>query len=97
MRIGAEKDICKSKEVTGEWRKLHIEELNNLYSSTNICVIKSRRMRWTGHVARMGERRGVYRVLVGETEGNRTQGRTTPRREDNIKMILRKMGCGGMA
>jgi len=56
----------KKDEVTGEWRKLHNEELNNLYSSPNIVrVIKSRRMRWAGHVARMGEGRGVYRVLVG--------------------------------
>ena len=59
----------KRNEVTGEWRKLHNEELNNLYSSPNIeRVIKSRRMRWAGHVARMGEGRGVYRVLVGKPE-----------------------------
>ena len=58
--------------VTGEWRKLHNEELNDLYSSPNIFrVIKSRRVRWAGHVARMGERRGVYRVLVGKPEGKR--------------------------
>jgi len=58
-------------EVTGKWRRLHNEELNDLYSSPNIVrVIKSRRMGWTGHVARMGEERGVYRVLVGKTEGN---------------------------
>ena len=58
----------KRDKVTGEWRKLHNEALNNLYSSPNIVrVIKSRRMRWAGHVARMGEGRGVYRVLVGET------------------------------
>ena len=60
----------KSDEVTGEWRRLHNEELNDLYSSPNIVrVIKSRRMRWTGHVARMGEERGAYRVLVGKLEG----------------------------
>ena len=69
----------KRDEVTGEWRKLHNEELNDLYSSPNIVrVIKSRRMRWVGHVARMGERRGVYRVLVGKPEGKRLLGR--PRR-----------------
>ena len=57
-------------EVTGEWRKLHTEQLNNVYCSPNIVrVIKSRRMRWAGHVARMGERRGVYRFLVGKPEG----------------------------
>ena len=59
----------KRDDVTGEWRKLHNEELNDLYSSPNIVrVIKSRRMKWAGHVARMGERRGVYRVLVGKPE-----------------------------
>jgi len=59
----------KRDEVTGEWRKLHTEELNDLYCSPNIVrVIKSRIKRWVGHVARMGERRGIYRVLVGETE-----------------------------
>ena len=58
------------REVTGEWRKLHNEELNDLYSLPNIvCVVKSRRMRWAGHVARMGEDRGVHRVLVGRPEG----------------------------
>ena len=67
-------------EVTGEWRKLHNEELNDLYSSPNIVpVIKSRRMRWTGHVARMGERSGVYRGLVGKPEGKRPLGRPRPR------------------
>ena len=66
-------------EVTGEWRRLHYEELNDLYSSTNIVrVTKSKRMRWAGHVARMGEERGVYRVLVGKPEGKRSLGR--PRR-----------------
>jgi hypothetical protein len=60
-------------EVTGKWRKQHNEKLNDLYSSPNIFrVIKSRRMRWAGHVASMGERRGVYRVLVGKPEGKRT-------------------------
>ena len=63
------KFVAKRYEVTGEWRKLHYEELNDLYSSPNIDrVIKSRRMRWAGHVARMGERKGVYRVLVGKPE-----------------------------
>ena len=62
-------------EVTGEWRRLHKEELNDLYSSPNIVQeIKSRRMRWAGHVARMGEERGVYRVLVGKPEGRRPLG-----------------------
>jgi len=62
-------------EVTGEWRKLHNEELNDLYSSPNmVWVIKSRRMRWAGHVVRMGDRRGVYRVLVGKLERKRQLG-----------------------
>jgi len=66
-------------EVTGEWRRLHNEELNDLYSSPSIVrVIKSRRMKWAGHVARMGEERGVYRVLMGKPEGRRPLGR--PRR-----------------
>ena len=60
----------RSDEVSGEWRKLHNEELNDLYSLPNtVQVIKSRRMRWAGHTARMGERRGVYRVLVAKPEG----------------------------
>jgi hypothetical protein len=78
----------KRDEVTAEWRKLHNEELNDLYSSPNtVRVIKSG-MRWTGHVARMGERKGVCRVLVGKPEGKRPLGR--PRRgwKDNIKMDL---------
>ena len=87
---------AKRDEVTGEWRKLHNEELNDLYCSSNIVrVIKSRRMRWAGHVARMGERRGVYRVLVGKPEGKRPLGRPRRKREDNIKMDLQEVGCGG--
>jgi hypothetical protein len=81
-------------EVTGEWRKLYNEELNNLYSSPNIVrVIKSRRMRWVGHVARMGEERGVYRVVVGKPEGRRPLGRFSRSWENNIKMDLREVGC----
>ena len=64
-------------EVTGDWRRLHNEEINVLYSSPNIVwVIKSRRMRWVGHVVRMGEERGVYRVLVGKPDGKRPTGET---------------------
>jgi hypothetical protein len=91
-RFGSKRD-----EVTGEWRKLHNEELNVLYSSPNIVqVIKSRRMRWAGHVARMGEGRGVYRVLVGKPGGKRPLGRPRCRWEDNIKMDLQEEGCGDM-
>ena len=82
-------------EVTGEWRRLHNEELNDLYSSRNIVrVIKSRRMRWAGHVARMGEETGVYRVVVGKTEGERQLGRPRRRWVDNIRMDLQEVGCG---
>jgi len=87
----------KRDEVTGECRKLHTEELNDLYFSPNIVrVIKWRRMRWAGHVACMGERRGVYRVLVRKPEGKRPFGR--PRRgwEDDFKMNLQEVGCWGM-
>ena len=84
-------------EVTGEWKRLHNEELNVLYSSLNIVrVIKSRRMRWAGHVERMGEERGVYRVLVGKPEGKRPLGRPRPRCVDNISMDLQEVGCGYM-
>ena len=77
-------------EVTGEWRKLHNEEFRDLYSLPNIVrVVKSRRMRWMGHVAGMGKGRGVHRVLVGKPEGNRPLGRPRHRWEDNIKMDLR--------
>jgi hypothetical protein len=73
-------------EVTGDWRRLHNEELNDLYSSPNIVrVIKLRRMRWAGQVARMGEERGVYRVLVGKPEGKRPLGRRRSRWVDNIR------------
>ena len=79
--------------VTGEWRKLHDEELNDLYSSPNIVrVIKSRRLRWAGHVARMGEGRGVHKVLVGKPEGKRPLERPRRRWEDNIKMELAQDG-----
>ena len=82
-------------EVTGEWMRLHNEELNDLYSSLSIVwVIKSRRMRWTGHVARMGEERGVYRVLVGKPEGKIPLGRPRRRCVDNIRMDLQEVGCG---
>ena len=75
--------------VTGEWRKLNNEELNDLYCSPNIVrLIKSRRMRWAGHVARMEEGRGVHKVLVGKPEGKRPLGRPRRRWEDNIKMDL---------
>jgi len=84
-------------EVTGEWRRLHNEELNDLYALPNIVrVIKSRRMRWAGHVAHMVEERGVYRVLVGKPEGKRTLGKPRPRRVDNIRMDLQEVGCGYM-
>jgi hypothetical protein len=85
----------KRDEVTGDWRRLHNEELNDLYSSPNIIrVIKSRRMRWAGHVARMGEKRFAYRILVGKPEGRRPLGRLRRRWEDNIKMDLQEVGCG---
>jgi len=84
-------------DVMGEWRRLHNEELNDLYSSPNIVqVIKSRRMRWAGHVAHMGEERGVYRILVGKPERKRPLGRPRHRWVDNIRMDLREVGCGCM-
>jgi hypothetical protein len=80
-------------EVTGEWRKLHNGELNVLYCSPNIVrVIKSRRMKWTGHVARMG----LYRVLVGKPEGKKPLWRPRRRWEDDIKMKFQEVGCGSM-
>jgi len=84
----------RREEVMGEWRRLHNEELNDLYSSPNfVRVIKPRRMRLAGHVARMGEESGVYRVLVGKPEGRRPLGRPRRRWVDNIRMDLREVGC----
>jgi hypothetical protein len=85
----------KRDEVTGEWRRLHNEDLNGLYSSPNIIqVIRSRGMRWAGHVARVGENRGAYRTLVGRPEGRRPLGRPRCRWDDNIKMDLQDIGWG---
>jgi hypothetical protein len=84
------------REEDSSWRKLHNDELHSLYSSPNILrVIKSRRMRLVGHVAHMGEGRGVYRVLVGRPEGKRPLGRPRCRLEDNIKIDLREIGING--
>jgi hypothetical protein len=83
----------KRDGVTGGWRKLHNEELHNLYSSPNIIrIIKSGRMRWAGHVARMGDKRNVYRLLVGKPEGRRPLGRPRRRWIDDIKMNLLEIG-----
>ena len=85
----------KRDEVTGDSRKLHNEELSDLYSLPNIVrVVKSRRMRWAGHVARIGQGREVYRFLVGKPEGKRPLGRPRRRWEDNIKMDLQEVGGG---
>jgi hypothetical protein len=85
------------REEDGSWRKLHNDELHSLYSSPNIVrVNNSRRMRWTGHVARMGEGRGVYRVFIGKPKGKRPLERPGCRWEDNIKMDLREIGIGGV-
>jgi len=82
-------------EIKWEWRRLHNEELNDLYSSPNIVrVIKSRRKRWAGHVARMGEESGVYRFLVGKPKGKRPLMSPRRRRVDNIRMDLQEVGCG---
>jgi hypothetical protein len=84
-------------EVTGDWRKLHNEELYNLYSSPSIIrMIKSRQIRWTLHVARMEEKRNAYRILVGMPEGKRPLARPRRRWVDNIKMGLREIGWDGM-
>jgi hypothetical protein len=88
-------NVPRRDEVTGDLRKLHNEELHNLYSSPNIIrMIKSRRMRWAEHVARMGETRNVYAILVGKPEEERPIGRR--RWVDNIKMDLREIGWDGM-
>jgi hypothetical protein len=87
----------KRDEVTGKWRKLSNVELHDLYSSPNIVrVIKSRRMRWAGHVGRMGEERGVYRVLVGKSEGKRPLGRPRSRWNGNIRIDLKELGSAVM-
>jgi hypothetical protein len=87
----------KRDEVTGERRKLHNEELHNLYSSPDIIrQVNSRRMRWVGHVARMGEERKVYKVFVGKPEGKRLLGRPRRRWEDGIKTDRREIGLGGV-
>jgi hypothetical protein len=84
------------REEDGSWRKLHNDELHSFYSSpNNVRVIQSRRVRWAGHVARMGEGRGVYRVLVWRPESKRLLGRPRRRWEDNIKMDLRETGIDG--
>jgi hypothetical protein len=91
LRIFGPKD-----EVIGGWRKLHEEELHNVYCSPSIIrIIKSRRMRWAGHVARMGEK-NAYRILVGKQEGKRPLGRPRRRWEDNIRRDHREIGWGGM-
>jgi hypothetical protein len=85
----------KRDEVTGEWRKLHNEELCDLYSSPSIIrIIKSSRMRWAGHMARMGEKRNAYRLLAGKPEGKRPLGRPRRRWVDNIRMDLGEVGWG---
>jgi hypothetical protein len=85
----------KRNEVTGEWRKLHNEELHNLHSSPDIIrQVKSRRMRWAGNVERMGEERKLYKVLVGKPEGKRPLERPRCRWEDGIRMDLREIGLG---
>jgi hypothetical protein len=90
--FGPKRDV-----VTGEWRKLHNEDLHNLYSSPDIIrQVKSRRMRWAGHVARMGEERKLYKVLVGKPEGKRLLGRPRRRWEDGIRMDLREIDLRGV-
>jgi hypothetical protein len=85
----------KRDEVTGEWRKLHNEELNDVYCSpSTVGEIKSRKMRWAGHVARMGDK--TYMILVGKPEGKRPLGRPRCRWEDSIKIDFQEVGCRGM-
>ena len=85
----------KREVLAGQWRELHNDELNDLYSSSKIVrVIKSTRMRWAGHVAHMGRRGGVCRIWVGKSEGKRRLARPSLRREDNIKIDLQEVGWG---
>jgi hypothetical protein len=85
----------KGDEATGEWTRLYNEELNDVYSSLNIIrVIKSRRMRWAGHVGRMVEKRSAYGILVGRPEGRRPLGRPRRRWEDKLKLNLQEVGWG---
>jgi hypothetical protein len=87
----------KRDEVTGCWRKLHNEELHNFYYSPSIIrIMKSRSMRWTGHVARMGAKKNAYRILVGKPKGKRPLGRSRCRWVANIKVDLRETGWGGV-
>jgi hypothetical protein len=87
----------KRGEVTGEWRKLHNEKLHNLYSYPDIIrQVKSTRMRWARNVARMGEERNVYKVLVGKPEEKGPLGRPRRRWENGIRMDLREIGLGGV-
>jgi hypothetical protein len=87
----------KMDEVIGDCRKLHNEELRNFYSSPNIIrMLKSMRMRWAGHVARMGQNRNAYRILVAKSEGKRPLGRLRRRWVDDIKIDLREIGWDGM-
>jgi hypothetical protein len=87
--------IPKKDEVTGEWRQLHNDGLRDLYSSPSIIrIIKSRRMRWAGHVARIGEKRNAYRLLEGKPEGKRPLGRPRRRWVDNIRMYVGEVGWG---
>jgi hypothetical protein len=94
--MGVKLGLSFLRDEDGSWRKLQNDELHSLYSSPNIVrVIKSRRMEWVVHVARMGEGRRVYRVLVGRSEGKRPLGRPRPKWENNIKMDLREIWIDG--
>jgi len=87
----------KRDEITGEWGKLHEEELNDLcYLPNNVQVIKLRKMRWSGHVTHKGEMKGIHSVLVGKPEGKKPLGRPRHREEDNIKMDHQEVECGSM-